>query len=125
MLCDFLSTALPVGRWQHVCRRCRIVRETAGPRLVASCLEVRDLRLDVRNSALTSDFRLLTSDRDRRTAICDECTERPPGCWKARDYGCQRAYREAARHAAETADCPLEKLRTACSLQCSVLNTEN
>jgi len=46
-----------------------------------------------------------------RMGICHKCRERPEGCWKAVAYDCQRKYRAAAKAAAETATCPIGKLK--------------
>ncbi len=46
----------------------------------------------------------------RRMAICQRCTERPPDCWKAVEYGCAAEYQRAARSAAETGECPIGNL---------------
>ena len=45
-----------------------------------------------------------------RMAVCRECSERPDGCWKAREYGCPIERYAASRQAAERAECPLGKL---------------
>ena len=37
--------------------------------------------------------------------LCDSCNERPEGCWKARDYGCNQEYNVAKSHAIS---CPLK-----------------
>ena len=45
----------------------------------------------------------------RRKAICQDCTDRPAGCWKAVEYDCQTKYRAAERQATEIGFCPLNK----------------
>jgi hypothetical protein len=47
---------------------------------------------------------------DHPIQICRECSERPEGCWKAMEYGCQCAYKKAESLAVANADCPLGKL---------------
>ncbi len=97
MLCAFSSNKTENG-WQHTCRCCGAVRTTRGPTLIRECRQTpAELRLDARRSAV-------------RISICQQCTARPAGCWKAVEYGCQHKYREAAQQAAETQNCPLNKL---------------
>ncbi len=49
---------------------------------------------------------LIGTTEDRK-AICGECFDRPLGCWKARDYSCQKSYRAAEQHACEHGTCPI------------------
>lgn len=106
MLCDLTTMALATGHYRHVCRRpgCGRDVQTAA----AAC------RLRCRAAVVeVPDVLAVVPPREfqRRRQICSDCTEHPgAGCWKDREYGCQRAYREAARHAAEMADCPIGKL---------------
>src|ERR1017187_6165041 len=45
---------------------------------------------------------------DRRT-ICMNCPDRPEGCWRAVDYGCQTKFRAALLTATTSGFCPLGK----------------
>ena len=54
---------------------------------------------------------LTTEEHGRRRAVCRDCSERPAGCWKAREYGCQRDYLAAQDAALEAAACPVGKLQ--------------
>ena len=100
MLCDFETLAFTEGIYRHRCRCCGVRRISRTGRLSRVCGgENRTHRTHGTNSLL-----------DRRLAICRACVQRPPGCWKAVEYGCQKAYQEAARKAAETGSCPLHKL---------------
>lgn len=49
------------------------------------------------------------TEPDRHKQICRECSERPQGCWRAVEYGCQQKYRNAERQATENGTCPLNK----------------
>ncbi len=97
MLCDFITIETPAG-CTHTCRRCGTIRATRLPRLIRECRG----DLAVRSA---DSFVVL-----KRLGICHRCTQRPAGCWKAVDYGCQIEYRKAGTRAAERGICPLRKL---------------
>ena len=100
MLCDFATTALPNGHFRHVCRSSGCGRDVQT--VAATCA------LPCRAGGPRGAPSQPTAHRRQ---ICHDCNERPAGCWKTREYGCQRAYREAGQRAAETADCPIGKLK--------------
>jgi hypothetical protein len=95
MLCDFQTVAFSNGLFVHRCRRCGARRTGRAGRVVREC------------PAPPPEISIVIV----RLGICQHCTERPEGCWKAVEYGCQRKYQEARRRAAETGDCPIGKLK--------------
>ena len=120
MLCDLASMPLPHGHFRHVCRRpdCGRDVQTVAAAIALRCRAV--LKSEISNPPVSSrasgdtnpKLEISTAEIQRRLAVCRDCTDHVgTGCWKDRVYGCQRAYREAARLAAETADCPIGKLR--------------
>ena len=114
MDCDLATTALPNGHFRHVCRQpgCGRDVQTATATIALRCRAVLKSEISNLKSETNSKREISTAESRRRQAICRDCTEHiGTGCWKDREYGCQRAYREAARRAAETADCPIGKLK--------------
>jgi hypothetical protein len=94
MLCNFHTLAFTDGLFIRRCANCGATRKVRSARLVRQCTGERPDAETIRG----------------RMNICRQCMERPPGCWKTREYGCQRAYLAAARQTAETAACPIGKL---------------
>ena len=48
----------------------------------------------------------------RREDICRDCLDRPEGCWKTVEYGCEIARAKAGTEAAKTGSCPIGKFLT-------------
>jgi len=111
MLCDNDTARLPNGRHRHTCRDCGSVRETTGPRLIASCKAAASARPEGHLGETAEPGRLAISENERRRQICAACTLHVgTGCWKDFDYGCWRDRDRARENAVREAACPLGKL---------------
>ena len=93
-LCDFEALSYAEGFFVHRCRRCGTRRKVRSGKVVREC-----------NVPEPASAVVLW-----RIGICHRCQQRPAGCWKAVEYGCQIEYAKAARRVAETGNCPLKKL---------------
>ena len=101
MNCDFLTTDEGNGWYRHECRACARTVKTPTVLAIRQCTagtEVYDPQAMVE-----------PPESDRRRGICNGCTDRPEGCWKARDYDCQKKLKAAERHAVNFGRCPLQK----------------
>jgi hypothetical protein len=113
MFCDFNTTPLSGGQFRHVCRRPGCGRDfvAAAAAVTVRCRAHLKSAISNSKSETNPKLQLPIAPVKANLEICRACLEHAgTGCWRDREYGCQREYREAAALAARTAACPIGKL---------------
>lgn len=98
-VCQFITTP-EGGKFRHYCPACGYVK-------VANH--------DTWHRECPAPFNPHASNEppesERRRAICRPCTDRPAGCWKAIEFGCEIRRAAAEKHAVNFGRCPLDYWR--------------